>query len=553
MPVSKYGNASANGEYTMSILIRNGTIFDGVKPTPFQADIYIQNGRIEQVGTALPMQATREIRADGMVVTPGFIDIHRHMDLAVLRPGFGTAELAQGITTVVGGNCGLSPVPMCTQHAAEANAFLSPCLGPPASCMFEQFREYITAARAMHLRLNMGMLSAVGAIRIYVKGFASGPFTASEMEQARSLLTEALQDGALGISLGVMYAPECHTSIDEYIELLRAAAPYGRPMCCHIRGEGASLAESVAEILTIAKRAGLPAHISHFKSVGVKHWQHELARAIELIDAAHAGGQDVTVDFYPYTAGASTLVSLVPPEMLMDNRSALWKALESPSGKARMRHALYGKQIDPSWDNMVRDIGWERIVLTNAGSLPNVSGLDFVSVAREMGVEDPADAMCEVLSQTQGEAGIVIHSMCQDDVETVVRLPYAFLISDALYGGAAHPRQSGAFPRFLRQFVPGVLPMGEAIRKMTSMPADRLALWNRGRIAPGYRADIALFDSKGFLDTATYAEPDRMAQGMIHVLVNGETAWYNGHPTTNHPGQLIVHTIEGGISNGRLS
>lgn len=522
----------------MKTLIKHAVVFDGVHPQLQYGDVYLNEDRLEAVGGVIDAPADQVLDAGGQWMTPGFVDIHRHPDLAVFGDSFGQAELAQGITSVVGGNCGLSPVPMSAANEREHRAFLAPCLGETHRGRFEDFQAYRQSLSSVPLPLNMGMLAAVGAIMTCAKGYDNARFSPEEMKRARWLLQDALEKGALGVSLGIMYQPECFASQEEYVRLLSAATPYGRPLCCHIRGEGASLVQSVEEVLRLAQCVGLPLHISHFKSTGIRHWRGLIHQAIERIEKARAQGQDVTVDFYPYDAGASTLLSLVPPQLLGDQDAFLTSAATS-EGKARMREAIYRE--NPQWDNMVQDIGWERILISSAEGMDSLAGLDFVSAAKALGVKDPADALCELLAATRGKAGVVLQSMCWDDVKTVAALPYSMLISDALYGGgAAHPRQKGAFPRFLKQFVPEVMSWEEALLKMTALPAKRLGLRGRGELRVGNAADLAVFSPQALTDRATYAHPEEIAQGMQWVFVNGQLAWENQTCTTRDAGRMLL-------------
>lgn len=528
----------------MRILIKNATLLDGVCTQPFHGDVYIRDDHIEAIGAGLAFEADDIADCSGLLVTPGFIDIHRHQDLAVFGTSFGKSELAQGITSIVGGNCGLSPVPMSARYEQAFRNFLAPCLGVADVPLFESLSDYLQSLGRLSLPMNVGMLAAIGAIKICVKGFGSAPFTNAEMDQARSLLRDALDQGALGVSLGMMYPPECYTSTEEYIRLLSAATPYGRPICCHIRGEGASLLESVQEVLDIAEAVELPLHISHFKSTGLQNWRQLIHQAIARVERARRRGLDVTVDFYPYEAGASTLLSLVPPELLGADQDAFLRDTATPGGKARVRQAIYRRQRE--WDNMVQSIGWERIVLSSAEGMEGCAGLDFCAVAQKLGLTEPSDAMCEVLAATHGKAGVVVMSMCPEDVRAVAGLPYSMLISDALYGGgAAHPRQKGAFPRFLKQFVPDTLSIGEAIRKMTALPAQRLGLTHRGKLQEGYYADIAIFDPDRFTDQATYAQPQLLAEGMDALLINGKLAWKNQARLQAEAGRILLASQQG--------
>lgn len=520
----------------MKTIIANGTLLDGLGNEPFRADLLIEDDRILDIGSFADVPADVKIDATGLTVAPGFVDIHRHPDLAALSGEWGPGELAQGITTVVGGNCGLSPVPMRREYEKDCRAFLSPCLGISQAPVPDSLDGYFRAVQKQGLPVNMGMLAAAGAIKIWTRGFGDGVFTRQEMQTAQSMLRTLLEEGALGISLGVMYVPECYTTTQEYVEWLSAAAPYGRPVCCHIRGEGASLVDSVAEVIGIGRAAGLPVHISHFKSTGIQNWGRLIHVAIDQIEKARDEGQDVTADFYPYNAGASTLLSLVPPSLQAMGREELCARAGHRDIKDEMKRVLYG--ATPGWDNMVQDIGWSRILLTGGPGAEEFAGLDLAEIARRMGAEDPCDAMCEILAETNGQAGVVLQSMSDEDIRAIARLPYTFLISDALYGsGAAHPRQKGAFPEFLQTFVPDVLPLPEAIRKMTSMPADRLGIRGRGRLAKGCFADVAVFSEMEELPT--FVHPHRLARGMRCLLLNGQPVWPAEQASLTARGRVI--------------
>lgn len=510
----------------MKTLIHGGLIYDGAGGEPYRADLLLSDGRIEAIGAALDPEDAKRIDAGGCAVTPGFIDIHRHCDLAALTPGFGECELAQGITTAVGGNCGLAPMPMGAEWAQQNEAFVAPCLGRGES--FESLEEYWDALSQARLPINLGMLAAVGAIRRGVKGFGSGTMMGKEMDRARALLRECMETGALGVSLGIMYPPECWMGEGEYERLLSAASPFGRPLCCHIRGEGDLLLDSVKEAIALGARAGLPVHISHFKCTGVRNWRSGILRAIDLIESQRARGIDVTVDFYPYTAGATTLVSLLPPPVLEEGGDDLWRKLGTPEGLRLVRDALDKRHA--GWDNMIDAIGWARIVLAGVPGEPSLAGLDLERAAGQAGMEEVA-FLCALLHRTKGNVLIALNSMDWEDVKRIARLPYSLLISDALYNeGATHPRRYGAFPRFLRLFVREgkLLSMGEAVRKMTSLPAERLGLSDRGLLKAGMRADVNVFDPGELTDRATFEKPDLLSEGIRHTFVGGRLAGERG-------------------------
>ncbi len=522
--------------------VRGGLVYDGTSAPPARADVWVRDKKIMAVEPGAGGPGIPEMDAAGCVVTPGFVDMHRHCDAAPLRdPDFGHTELAQGITSALTGNCGLSPVPLDANRHKDFYEYLEPVVGKiPAHACYNSYESYVHTLEQAALPLHLGFFAGIGAVRCAVKGFDPGPFAARELERAAALADAAMDAGACGASLGMMYRPECHTSLSEYDALLRPVALRGGLLCAHIRGEGDSLVESVREVIGIARRAGVRLNISHFKATGIHNWRDKIFRAIECIETARAQGQEVTADFYPYDGGSTTLLSLLPPALA--ERPPQFFA--GPAGAARLREELY--RSHPGWDNMVASIGWERILISSAESeaYARYQGETFVRAARLHGCGDPADLMAEMLAQRNGSIGIIVLSMDWEDVRAVARLPYTALISDALYGGgqSPHPRLYGAFPKMLRRLVreEGTLSFEQAIHKMTAMPAGRARLRGRGILQPGAAADILIFRPEAFTDTATYAAPKQRAVGMRQVYVDGHTALLNGELCEARAGSVLL-------------
>lgn len=524
----------------MRTLIKNGLVYDGSGDKPFRKDILIRNGVIEAVtentetaGTEAPPADSgglEVIDAKGLVVTPGFIDTHRHCDIdALYNPEFGRLEMAQGLTTVIGGNCGLAPIPAPKKYRRAIYDFIEPCLGiAPEEMALERFSDYLEELGKRDLPLHVGSLIATGTLKAAIKGYGKGPFTGPEMEQAKAYIREGLEAGAAGLSMGIMYQPECYSARAEIQELISAAVPFGRPLACHIRGEGDNLVSSVKEVIEVTGAAGVPLNISHFKATGVKNWGSEIYKAIELIDAARAAGQDVTVDFYPYCGGSTTLISLLPPAVMEDSVEMTLKKLGTERGKEELRREIYREHT--GWDNMVTAIGWERILLSSVTKEANrkFTGKNFREAASLAGYEEPADFCSDLLAEEQGKVGIIVLSMSQEDVDTVARLPYSMVISDSLYGvsDCPHPRLYGSFPKIIREYVRerGVLTMEEAVKKMTLLPAKRLSLEGRGMIKEGYHADINVFDPEKVRDYAVYENPKQLCSGFRMIMVDGTIA-----------------------------
>lgn len=523
-------------------LITNGMIYDGLGNAPFEGDIYIEDDKIKQVwkkgGEESPVWNETEIieviDAAGKAVTPGFIDIHRHCDVAPFwGTGFGEAMLAQGITTAVAGNCGFSmvPLPEDSEAAEEMIAFSDPVYGPMYRGI-HTYKEYMAELDQRKLPLNFASMIGSGTVKTAIKGFENKPFTDEEMEKAARIIEEALEEGAVGASSGIMYLPECYNSTEEFVRLLKPLGKYGVVLCCHIRGEGDSMVESVKEIIEIGRQIGCPVEVSHFKSCGMKNWKKDIFRAIEVIEDARKAGQDVTCDFYPYVGGNTPLTTMVPPAFVNGDMNRTLERLGTKEGAEEFCKSLELTYDD--WDNFSILLGWNRILISgvNKPESQKYKGKYVTEAAEEEGMSS-GEFVAKLLHDEEGKVAVINMSMCQEDVDTVAQLPYSSVISDSSYAvtDAPHPRMYGAFPKIIREYVNErhVLTMEDAIRKMTSLPADRMQLAKRGQIKEGYFADINIFDPERFRDNATFEKPVQLASGLYRCYINGELAWAEEH------------------------
>ena len=532
----------------MKKIIRGGLICDGTGRDPFVGDVFIEDDRIAWVASkedddlgiigaeGRDYKDAEIIDAAGMAVTPGFIDIHRHHDLAALfDPDFGRIEVAQGITLAVAGNCGLGGFPNggLKDHpdwTKQQWDYIEPCLGKvPENCDIESFPGYLDALEQKDLRINTAAMLGAGAVTMAVKGFDPRPFTEEERKKAVSLVEEAMERGAAGLSFGIMYIPECYLTFEDRVALAKAAAIHNGTVCTHIRGEGDSLVPSIAEVIEICKTAGARLNVSHFKVTGVKNWGKGIVEAIKLIEAARAEGMQVTCDAYPYVGGATTALSLIPPSVIEGKELSF---LGTAEGCRKLAEEIYRKQ--PGWDNMVESIGFDRIVIGSVTLEKNrrFAGKTVTEAAREMGFTEPCDWFGPFVAEEEGKVGIILMSMSQDDVDMVLQLPYAAVISDSLYGGGdnPHPRLYGSFPRFIREYVVerGVVSIQEAIRKMTGDAAGRMRLKNYGLLQPGYMADINVFALNEIRDKATFTESKQLSEGIRYTLIAGDTVVADG-------------------------
>jgi len=521
----------------MRTIIKNGLIYDGSGKEPYQANIVIENDRISDIIRFDCTMADTVIDAKMCAVTPGFIDSHRHCDIAAIADStFGDIELAQGITTTLSGNCGLTPFPSVESTRRQLYDFIEPCLGKASESMkLSGFIDYITQLEKAKPYINVGGMIGTGAVKIAVKGFDKTPFTKWQMDRARGYLAEAMQAGAFGVSAGIMYSPECYSSTEEFIELIGEAAKYDAILTCHIRGEGDILVASIEEILKISREADIPLNISHFKATGIQNWHKTISKAIDKIETARVSGQDVSVDFYPYLGGSTTLMALIPPTALADDLYETLSQLSTLSGADRLKKEIYRQHKD--WDNMVLAIGWERIIISSVTKDQNKRflGMNMQDITEKFGYADAVDFLCELLVDEHAKVGIIVMSMAQEDVDIVAQLPYPMVISDSLYGSfdCPHPRLYGSFAKIIRDYVMErkVLSLGNAIHKMTKMPADRFKIADRGTLAVGSYADINIFTPEKLIDNATFTKPKQLCYGMDIVLINGEIVWKDNQRT----------------------
>ena len=510
----------------MDYLIKNGLIYDGSGNKPYKSDILIQQDKIADVGHEINNESVEIIDAHGFIVTPGFIDIHRHCDIAVLKPGFGHLEIAQGITYAVAGNCGLSAVPCNPPFKDLLNEHLQFGLGRALPDMPHTFNEYTEKIKNKQMPINLGLLIGTGTIRVALKGFDKSPFSKNELYQGAAFIDEALSMGALGASLGIMYFPEYYNTAEDYIQLLKPVAKKGGFVAVHVRGEGDSLVSSIEEAILIGKMAEVPIHISHFKSCGANNWNDKIHISIEKIEKARNSGQDVTVEFYPYDCGSTSLLTMVPPSFLNEGAVSAIDSLKDKTNVAKLRDEMYKKH--PGWDNFTLTLGWERIVISSLTNEHNKKyiGKTVAEITKEYGFYDEVEFAAYLLHDEKGKIVIINKSMCQKDIETIARLPYSLVVSDAMYGGegSPHPRLHGAFPKIIREFVneKNILSLEQAIHKMTCLPAKRMNKSSKGLIKKGFDADLLIFDPNNFKDKATYEKSEIMAEGLYLTFVGGK-------------------------------
>ena len=503
----------------LDLAITGAFLVDGTGMPGSLGSVGVRGDRVAWIGhgTATPPEATRTIDAAGRVMAPGFIDVHTHSDLGPLVDPWMPSTLRQGVTSVVVGNCGSSPWPPA--GADECAALVG---GPVGAFRYDSFGAYLDALGVAEPAVNLAALVGHGAVRLEVMGLERRPPDDDELAAMRRLVAEAVDGGAVGLSTGLIYVPGLYSTTDEVVALAEEVAGRHGIYASHIRGEGEHLFRAVDEAISVGRRARLPAHVSHLKCESGLVW----GRASDLLARLH-GGADVTGDQYPYAAWASVLWSLLPdwapvgelPELIADptTRGRLTAAVEQGEGDA--------------FQSSVNGVGWERIVIESGGD-GRWNGMSVTEVGETLGMA-PVDA-CFRLLVDDPETACIGHAMHDDDVRTILADPTVMVASDGasmspegpLGAAAVHPRNYGTFPRVLGHYVrEGTLSIEAAVRKMTSLPADRFGLRHRGRVVEGAFADLVVFDPLSVEDRGTFAAPHEYPEGIDLVVVNGRVAW----------------------------
>ena len=519
-------------------IIRHGEVLDGSGAPAFRADVGVKDGVIAAVGDLSACAAKETFEASGMVVTPGFLDLHRHADAAVFRKGFGEAELLQGLTSIVNGNCGLSIAPIGGEHADAIRAYLRPIAGAFGDCPTGGLKAYHDALLKRALPIHTGMLAGMGTIRACAAGFRA-ELSDIDYRNIRKLLEQTLADGALGVSLGLGYAPECFYDTDGLIRALEPIRNSDVVLSAHMRSESMNLLPSIDEVLKIAKTLRVRLQISHLKAVGRERWGTLIFDALEKIRRAREDGIDVMCDAYPYTAGSTQLMHVLPPEFLKGGVDAIAERLADPD----MQKILCERfRTGRDYDNYAMLIGWENITIS---SVQNEADRVYLgrTVSEAAGALPPWRFAAELLARNRCAVTMIDRLTAEDDIAEIYRQPFSYVISDATYPteGDPHPRVCGACTHVLERFVRELhaIPLKEAVRKMTRLPADRYGLKKKGRIEIGADADILVFDAARVHERATFSDPRRHSEGIRTVLVGGTAAVADGKVTGAANGTIL--------------
>jgi N-acyl-D-amino-acid deacylase len=523
------------------ILIRGGTVFDGTGNSGVCGDVAVENGRIVAIGPGLTGTAKKIIDAADLAVAPGFIDIKTHSDFTLPINPKAESKVRQGVTTEIVGHCGFSVAPVLPGKVDLLKDYLSPS-APWLPFRETSFPDYLDTFPAT--AVNAGMLVGHNTLRLMVMGMAERAPDQTELKQMIALLEDALEAGALGLSSGLFTPPGSYAAPSEMIALGHVLKRHNAGYFTHLRDESNKVIEAVEEAIAVGEQCGVHVEIVHFKCSGMDNWG-KAATALQMIAGAKARGVDVDCDAYPYAAGSNPLKNLLPPWVQAGGIDAMLARLRDKNARERIRDDIARDGLN----NWGRIPSWDCVQISISPHLPQHAGRTIAALATERGA-DAVDTLCDYLADDLGATRVLVTSISEDDIRTIVASPLALVGSDgncvAPYGtvgkGMPHPRFYGTFPRVLTRYVreQNALPLELAIHKMTGATARALKLKDRGLLKQRYRADIVIFDSADFADRATYADPHQFPSGTrTTVIVNGTSVVENAKHTGALPGIVL--------------
>lgn len=495
------------------VLIRNGTIVNGTGNNWFYGDIAVANGKILAIGKNISYNAQTTIDAGGLIVAPGFIDVHTHIEGDEDKDPMARSFIYDGVTTVVAGNCGSSNI---------------------------NLGRYFNWLDSLKLSINVATLIGHNDVRKAVMGRANRAPSAAELAKMRQLVERAMKDGAAGLSTGLIYIPGTYSKSDEIVSLAQVAAQYNGVYATHMRSEGNKVADAIREALQIGREAKIPVEISHFKLSGQQNWGRS-KETVAMVENARKEGIDVTIDQYPYTASSTSISTLLPSEVLADGQDSIRARLQRPE----VRKYVISDMLKSLKQRKLKHFSYAVVAYYKPDTSYN--GKSIETINRMMGRRHKAreEALTVIDIMMNGGASAVFHGMGEGDVQYIMKYPYNMFASDAsiriLNAGMPHPRGYGTNARVLARYVreENVLTLEEAIRRMTSLPAQKFHLTDRGLLREGMAADIVIFDPQKVQDRATFDKPHAYSTGFAYVLVNGRITVNNGTHTGERAGKPL--------------
>lgn len=535
--------ASPAAEQPYDLVLRGGTIYDGSGGKPYVGDVAVRGDRVAAVGKLGEAKGKVEVDAKGLAVAPGFINMLSWATESLIVDGRGQSDIRQGVTLeVMGEGWSMGPV-----NAAMKKEMVEQQGDVKFDVAWTTLGEYLDHLVKRGIAPNIASFVGATTVRVHEVGYEDRPPTPEELARMRRLVAQAMEEGALGVGSSLIYAPAFYAKTDELVALCEEAGKYGGMYISHMRSEGNRLLEAIDELITIARRANVPAEIYHLKAAGRQNWG-KLDQAIKKVEEARASGLRITADMYTYTAGATGLDASMPPWVQEGGLQAWKERMKDPATRERVKKAMTTPTDE--WENFFVAAGPENILLVafKNDQLKPLTGKTLAEVAKMRG-KSPEETAMDLVIEDDSRVGTVYFLMSEDNVRRQVAIPWVSFGSDAealspegvFLKSNPHPRAYGNFSRLLGKYVRDekVIPLEEAVRRLTSLPAGNLKIEDRGQLAEGYFADVVVFDPAKIQDHATFKEPHQLSTGMRHVFVNGTQVLKDGEPTGATPGRVV--------------
>lgn len=524
----------------LDYLIKNAIIYDGSGSKPYIGTVGIKDGLIINNETEINQGAKEIIDADGSVLSPGFIDMHAHYDFVPFVHNSMDEKLMQGVTTQIGGVCGYSAAPVNndTKEMLDKNiSFLRS--GYTEDFKWNSFSEYLEKISEIDIGTNLGFCVGHGTVRLAVMGLSSEKANEEEIEEMKFLIEKSIQEGALGLSMGLIYPPGVYADEKELIEVSSVLKKHNAGVYIHLRSESDKLVEAVEEAINISKKSGVPVQIHHHKAVGKTNWE-KIKTTVDMIKVAREDGHEITADLYPYIFGGTNLKALLPP---WAQEGGFEKTLLRLSDKKTKDQIIFDIENSRDYENIYLQSGSENIILLACNETPEFMSKSLKEVSEILNCT-PVEAAIYIISKNKGLDKMALYFGTEENLELVLTQEFTMIGSDSNYpapGSNCHPRVFGTFPRYIKKYVleRKIVSMEEMIRKMTSFPAKKFNLLTKGIIADGMDADLIIFKPNNLKDNADLFNPTKLAEGMDYVFVGGKLAIKEGKITGILNGKMI--------------
>jgi N-acyl-D-amino-acid deacylase len=535
---------SCQTKTSYDIILRNGTVYNGTGTAPVKADIAISGDTIAAIGNLKTATAQQDINVEGMAIAPGFINMLSWANESLIEDGRSQGDIRQGVTLEVFGE-GVSDGPL-TDWMKKEREQLEGDIKYPVT--WTTLREFLDFLAKKGVSCNVASFIGATTVRIHELGYADRAPDADELQRMKQLVRQAMEEGAVGLASSLIYAPAFYAKTDELIELAKVAAEFDGLYISHLRSEGDQFLPALNELITISKSAGIRSEIYHLKAAGQKNW-HKLDLAIARLDSARAAGLQITTDMYTYTAAATGLNACMPPWVQEGGNEEWCKRLKDKTIRTRLIEEI--SEPGESWENFYDLAGTpDNILLVgfSADSLKNYTGKTLSEVAK-IRKTHPIETMMDLVANNGKDVGAVYYLMSEENVKKQLRLPYMSICSDSesqspdgvFLKSSVHPRAYGTFARLLGKYVRDekVMTLEEAVRRLSGLPAENLRLDRRGKLVPGFYADVVVFDPLKVADLATFTSPQQFSTGMVHVFVNGRQVIKDGEHTGEKAGRVV--------------